>query len=293
MHHRGLPESKDIALATSKTWPALSTSDRQLADELTALGHRVRGCPWNAAPITDFTDADVVVLRSNWDYHHDLRDFETWLDTVEASGAALHNSARLVRSFLDKSYLADLEAAGFRVPRTLVSDDFNLETIRSWTDEQDLDHVVVKPAWGASGHGVELVRTEQLTSLVERLGSDPARRPVLIQEFIPAVSSGEIALVYFAGRYSHALLRQPASNDFRVNAQYGGTTTRLDDVAPHLIDLGAKLQVTLPDRATYIRVDVVSDGEDHIVMEVEVNEPALGLHLAPGSAARFAAALLD
>lgn len=43
---------------------------------------------------------------------------------------------------------------------------------------------------------------------------------------------------------------------------------------------------------TYVRVDVVGSREDLRLVEVEVNEPALGLDLAPGSASRFADALL-
>ena len=40
-----------------------------------------------------------------------------------------------------------------------------------------------------------------------------------------------------------------------------------------------------------LATSVVRDGR-FVLMEVEVNEPALGLHLAPGSADRFAEALL-
>lgn len=48
----------------------------------------------------------------------------------------------------------------------------------------------------------------------------------------------------------------------------------------------------LPHRPLYARVDGIARGGRLAVMEVEVNEPALGLHLAPGAADRFAEALL-
>jgi glutathione synthase/RimK-type ligase-like ATP-grasp enzyme len=115
---------------------------------------------------------------------------------------------------------------------------------------------------------------------------------MLIQEFVPQIRNGEIALVFFAGDYSHAMIRRPADGDFRVNSQYGGTMAPLADVDPSLVEFGAKVEATLVERATYVRIDVVADAPDHIVMEVEVNEPALGLDQAPGSAARFASALL-
>ena len=115
---------------------------------------------------------------------------------------------------------------------------------------------------------------------------------MLVQEFLPHVTNGETALVYFGGEFSHALIRRPATGEFRVNSQYGGTTEFLPEPDVQLIEVGAKLLSTLPAPATYARVDMIGDGNDPIVMEVEVNEPALGLDLAPGAAARFADALV-
>jgi glutathione synthase/RimK-type ligase-like ATP-grasp enzyme len=287
--------SKDIVLVTCDQWPSLSTSDTALADELGTRGHRVRALPWNSTPIDVFTSADLVVLRANWDYHHDLEAFGRWLDQMETGGAALHNPVALVRPNLEKSYLAELVTAGFRTPSTLMTNDLEANAVATaldWVEANQLDRVVVKPAWGASGHGVELVEANELEAVVDRWRRNPDRRPMLIQEFVPQIRNGEIALVFFAGDYSHAMIRRPADGDFRVNSQYGGTMAPLADVDPSLVEFGAKVEATLVERATYVRIDVVADAPDHIVMEVEVNEPALGLDQAPGSAARFASALL-
>ncbi len=291
-HRRREIESNDIVLVTCRTWPELSASDAELARELTTRGHRVRSHPWNAAPTTDVTSADLVVLRSNWDYHHDLAGFDRWLTLIEDSGVTLRNSAGLVRSHLHKSYLERLAATGYRTPATMVTADFDLDAILGWATDHDLDRVVVKPAWGASGEGVELVRAADLRDAARRWRSNPDRRPMLVQEFVAGVSDGEISLVFFAGTFSHALVRMPAADDFRVNGQYGGTMSLFDRVDPDVVRFGAEVVASLPEPATYARIDVVSDGVDHVVMEVEVNEPALGLHLAPGAAARFADALV-
>ncbi|MEM7271910.1 MAG: ATP-grasp domain-containing protein [Actinomycetota bacterium] len=285
--------TKDIILVTCERWPDLSTGDSVLADELRTRGHRVRGLPWNVAPLEAFTSADLIVLRSNWDFHNHLPAFATWLDDIEASGVPMRNSAGLVRGFLDKTYLEPLAAAGFRTPQTLIIDDLDVDVVTDWMNDHQFDRVVTKPVWGASGHGVSIVDVAGLAELAASRSRDADRRALLVQEFIPSVSNGEIALVYFKGEYSHALLRRPAAGDFRVNSQYGGTMTALDHVDPALIELGHKVDESLAEVATYVRIDVVSDGVDHVVMEVEVNEPALGLHLSPGSAGRFADALLS
>ena len=281
-----------VVLATCAEWPDLSVSDRCLADELEQRGHEVRALAWNAAPVEQFAAADMIVLRSNWDYHHDLDGFREWLTAVEDSPAVLHNSADLVRAFLDKSYLVRLDEQGIRVPRTLVTTDFELDVAEAWLDDYGFDRVVIKPAWGASGHDVELVSQQQLPEAAARWRQSKDRRPMLVQEFMPQIRSGELSLVFFGGAFSHALIKVPAADDFRVNGKHGGATELHPTVDPAVVEFATRVEASLPEPATYARIDVVSDGSEHIVIEVEVNEPAIGLHLAPGSAARFADALL-
>ncbi len=274
------------------TWPELTASDRLLADELERRGHVVEAVPWNGPTADRFAHADMVVFRSNWDYHHHVDDFEDWLTGLEAAGVELRNPAPLVRWALDKRRLVDLIDTGLRMPHTLALDPIDGESAVSWAKLHDLDRVVLKPVWGASGHGVALVTVPELAAHCDRIAAMADRRPYLVQEYMPEIVDGEIALVFFNGEFSHALLRSPADDDFRVNGQYGGSTSRAVDVDADLIDFGAKVGAMLPGPATYLRVDLVRDRGGYAVMEIEVNEPGLGLDLAPGSAARFASALL-
>jgi hypothetical protein len=75
-----------------------------------------------------------------------------------------------------------------------------------------------------------------------------------------------------------------------VNSQFGG---RLEAAALDAATIGAMSGVLrlLPMAPLYARIDGVDRSGRFTVMEVEVNEPGLGLHLAPGSADRFAEAL--
>ena len=108
-----------VTLVTCAAWPELSASDRLYAEALERLGVTVEGAPWNG-PAEPFVGADLVVLRSNWDYHHDLAGFTVWLDGLERSGAYVLNAPSLVRWNLDKRYLLDLARWVVRVPQTEV-----------------------------------------------------------------------------------------------------------------------------------------------------------------------------
>ena len=285
--------SLDIVLVTCERWPEISTSDALLAEELTRLGHRVRGLPWNAAPLSAFTCADLVVLRSNWDFHHDMGAFTAWLGAVDASDAQLRNSCALVRAHEPKRYLQRYAQAGIATPATLSLDRFEPTSVQAWMAERGFERVVCKPAWGASGHGVSLVHRDEIRDHAARWRSNGERRSVVIQEFVPQISGGEYALVFFGGAYSHALHRMPSNDDFRVNTQYGGTMTAAADLPAAAIDFAEHVVRVFPEAATYARIDIVATDTGFALMEVEVNEPALGLHLAPDAARRFARALTE
>ncbi len=278
-----------IVVVTCRTWPDLFPSDAALVDELAARGHHVEVRPWNGAPLEAFTSAELVVLRANWDFHHELATFETWLGAVDASSAMLVNPVELVIAHNHKGYLDHYAAAGIPTPRSATLSSCERSAIEAWMDEHGLERVVVKPAWGASGHGVELVDRDGLASLGQRWLDDG--RHVIVQEFVPAISAGERALVFFGGEFSHALLRSPVPGEFRVNSQYGGSMELAPPVEPTAIEFGEAVMAALRGDAAYARIDVVGRDDDLMLMEVEVNEPALGLHLAPGSAARFAGTL--
>ncbi|MEM7286074.1 MAG: hypothetical protein AAF480_06960 [Actinomycetota bacterium] len=287
-----MASGRHIVIVTCERWPDLSTSDAELAAELRLRGHDVAAHPWNAAPLDAFTGADQVVLRSNWDFHHDLAGFEDWLRDVDAGDAELHNAAELVIGHNDKAYLEELRALGVPTPRTLALDDFDVAAVGAWMDSHGYERAVAKPAWGASGHLVELVERHELEGSATRWRARSDGRGLMVQQFVPDIAHGEHALVFFGGEYSHALLRRPAADDFRVNTQYGGTMQLASAVDQTAIEFAAAVLDRLPTVATYARVDVVGAGAAPTLMELELNEPALGLHLAPGAAARFADALL-
>src|SRR5262249_41941255 len=114
---------------------------------------------------------------------------------------------------------------------------------------------------------------------------------ILVQEFVQSIDAGEQAGVFFDGVFSHGLRRTAAPGEFRINTQYGGRmeATRL---APDIVDQMQTVLRLLSERPLYARVDGVQQRRDFVLMEVELNEPGLGLDLAPDSADRFADALL-
>jgi O-ureido-D-serine cyclo-ligase len=125
-----------------------------------------------------------------------------------------------------------------------------------------------------------------------------ARRSVLLQPYLDRVDAhGETALVFVDGEFSHAIRKGPL-------LRRGADPTRALFAAEHItprqpqaaeLELAARTLAAMPFACdlAYARVDLIHavDGSPR-VLELELTEPSLFFDHAPGSAARFARAIL-
>jgi glutathione synthase/RimK-type ligase-like ATP-grasp enzyme len=199
--------------------------------------------------------------------------------------------SRRGRGNLEKTYLHDLAARGVRVPPSVVV-DADAQAIAGALDRLQLTDAVIKPTVGASGVAVERVARGREAETLTRLRGVRRSTKLLVQKFVPEVTAGEVAGVFLGGVFSHGLRRVPTPGEFRVNSQYGGRleATTLDGST---VAAMSRIVGLLPQEPLYARIDGVCREEDFVLMEVEVNEPGLGLDLAPESGERFARVLLD
>jgi glutathione synthase/RimK-type ligase-like ATP-grasp enzyme len=151
------------------------------------------------------------------------------------------------------------------------------------------ERLVIKPAVDLGAMNLVRVDAEMAERLLARY-----ERPVLIQPFLPSVSShGEASLVYLGGELSHSLRKRPAGGDFRVQPLYGGTHEAIEPSAAELHAAERALAVS-PGDPLYARVDLIP-GEDGspLVIELELIEPSLYLDVEPRGADVLARAMLE
>lgn len=304
-----------VALATSQEWPRLPPDEVGLVPALERLGIDVEVASWTE-PSVAWERFDAVVIRSCWDYHHDLAAWFQWLDRLERGGAGtrLHNPAAALRWNARKTYLQALSAHGIpTVPTAWLDGDALASPVAAVAGLQTAaragwDELVAKPAVSAGALGAlrvgrALLDGPDAPSLVEEvLPAWRQRAPVLVQPFLDAImAEGEWSLLFFDGRLSHAVLKQPAPGDFRVQERHGGTPTGA--IPPPGVVTAAEevLRVALPlalgvgaAPLLYARVDLVVVAGVPLLMEMEITEPALFLQQSPaGSGAdTFARALV-
>jgi glutathione synthase len=95
------------------------------------------------------------------------------------------------------------------------------------------DQVVLKILFMMGGEGVIKLSASdpEFRVKAQRFMVAAGREPVLVQEFLPAVSGGDKRVFVLNGEPFAALMRLPKAGDFRANLAVGGTAAvgELDD----------------------------------------------------------------
>ena len=254
------------------------------ADALRAAGLTVVAQTWTDADAGQ--GVDVVLPLVVWGYHAREAQWRDLLDRLEAASVPVLNPVALLRWNSDKSYLAELAKQGIATVPTLAVDalaDADLADARVRFDATEL---VIKPPVSAGADGTfRLGPNDAVPTAV-------AGRRMLIQPFQHSiVGQGELSLMIFNGVFSHAVMKRAKPGDFRVQPSLGGTETQVEAPPAGIILAHAALAVA-PAAAAYARVDMIADATGAWqIMELELIEPALFLHRAPGSAERFGTAI--
>lgn len=255
------------------------------AAALEAAGLAVEPRPWTETG--EVGAGDVVLPLVCWGYHDRPTRWHDLLDRLEASGARVINPVPVLRWSSDKAYLAELDAAGVpTIPTTLVEhfDQAALDEARRAFGPE----LVVKPPVSAAATGTfRLFAGDDVPP--EALG-----RPTMIQPFYRSIADeGEYSLLYFAGGFSHALVKRPAPGDYRVQPHLGGR--ELPCLAPDGARAVAEAALAAaPEPPAYARIDLLRDDEGALrVIELELIEPSLWLEHAPDRGASFADAILE
>jgi len=232
----------------------------------------------------DLTGFELILPLFAWGYQRDVAVWYALLDRL--AGLPVVNPVPVLRWNSDKAYLAELGAKGVAVVPTVdvaALDDASLAQARA---ALGVEEVVVKPAVSGGADGTHRVAPGA------PIPTDALGQRRLVQPLMPGIlADGEYSLFFFGGAFSHAIVKRPASGDFRVQEQFGGRETRWDASDPARL-LAAAALAAAPAPPVYARVDMVGDAAGVLhIMELELIEPSLFLHHAADKGAAFGRAV--
>lgn len=250
------------------------------------LGVDAETLPWDLPEETaGWCDADLVAVRTTWDYSERLDEFLAWTRRVGAA-TRLRSPAATVAWNAHKGYLVELAEAGVPVVPTRV-----VPRGRMSPDLGD-GRRVLKPAVAAGGRGTHHGEAADLAGDAAALLADG---DLLVQPYVESVGRhGEVSLIRLGDRWSHAVRKIPAAGGFLVHERHGGS---LDDHTPTADEVAvaerALAAAPEPHALPAARVDLVYLDGAPVVTELELIEPELFLRRHPDAADRLAAALVS
>ncbi len=279
---------RQCAFLSMADMAAFKCYDHLLYQPLADKGWQVTEIPWRSTTV-NWDRFDAVVIRSPWDYQDDPKQFMQVLKTINRSSARLENSLGIVKWNLDKRYLKEMQQKGIAIVPTRWQNHLQPDEIPSIFDEYDTGELIIKPVISANADHTYRIGRNIETQTKDKLSRIFVDRPLMIQPFMDSIlSEGEYSLFYFAGYYSHTVLKVPAEGDFRVQEEHGG---RLEvfTAGSELRSAGERTMQVLPETPLYARIDFVrASNGDLALIEIELIEPSLYFNMDPDSPQRFA-----
>ena len=249
---------------------------------------------WDDASI-DWTQFSIAVLRSTWDYYARLDEFVAWVDRVSAQ-TTLCNPAEIVRWNVDKRYLQEMSEQGIPVmATTFVSQLIDI------TQELIAQDVIIKPVVSAGSNNTSRHRNDAVAARAQLDHILSNSGVAIVQPYSPTIDSvGETGLVYLGGKFSHAFGKDAVFGEAEQvhNGVHVQEVITARTANPNEHQLGESVMKFLINKfgvtPLYARIDMVTniDGVPEI-MEVELTEPSLYLHLDARSPERAASALAN
>lgn len=244
------------------------------------------------APMDVLTGFDLAYLGTPWDYTEAKDEFLERLEALEAAGVVVANPVEVIRWNSDKLYLRELEQRGAASIPTLWPESAGPADVQAAFDHFGADRLVVKRRVGAGAIGQDSFTRDAPPAADWRID-----QPAMIQPFLPAIQSeGEHSFIFVSGQFSHGLIKQAASGDYRIQSLYGGIEIAVEP-APADRAAAEAVMAMLPftEPPLYARIDMVRlENGALAVIEAELIEPYLyplqgadfGRRMAEGMLAR-------
>jgi hypothetical protein len=274
-----------LRIATCRPLPEPDADEELLLSALAARGIEARMAAWND-PREDWDARVPTVIRSTWDYIHDLPRFLAWAERAERA-ASLWNPLAVVRANVHKRYLLELDARGVPTVQTVLVERARACSLAALAREHRWQRLMLKPAVGASSFGARRFEAHELGEAQRHLDALLQRGDALVQPYLESVEGhGERALVWIDGELTHAVRKSPRFADGHESVS-AALPIEKDERA-----LAEQALESAPSGLLYARVDIARDERGApMLMELELVEPSLFLRQHPPACERLVAAL--
>ena len=244
---------------------------------------------WND-PSVNWAKYDYLIFRTVWDYFEYPTEFAAWLDELERLNIKTLNPLSIIKRNQHKFYLQELEKQGIDIiPTVFIPKNTSLDL--SFLKEKQWDKAVIKPAVSAGAYLTKLFSRDEIAEIEAEYTPIALERDLLVQPFMSEIQEqGELSILFFQGKYSHAISKTPKAGDFRIQSHFGGQYQAFTPDA-QLLATAENIVKTFGGDLLYARVDGILKNGKFLLMELELIEPDLYFNYHPDAKKNFLTAL--
>ncbi len=214
------------------------------------------------AQVVDLADMDVVWLRQDPPFDMGYITTTHILDMVHPETLVV-NDPFWVRNYPEKLLVLQFPDL---TPPTMIARD--LATLRAFREAHG--DVILKPLYGNGGAGVfKLAHADSNLASLHELFTGINREPLIMQQFLPAVSKGDKRIVLVDGEPVGAINRVPAAGETRSNMHVGGRPEKVQ-LTDRDREICARIGPLLREKGqVFVGIDVIGDW----LTEINVTSP--------------------
>lgn len=257
--------------------------DKLLQLALEKKGLNVFRTNWDNADF-NWATTRYAIFRTTWDYFDRYEEFVQWMKAVEKQTVLL-NSKELIQWNIDKHYLGELSNKGINIPSTVFIEKGENRSLESVIDETTWDEFILKPVISGAARNTFRIKRSEISDYELKFRTFISQESYMVQEFQQNIlTQGEISLMVFGGKFSHAVRKIAKPGDFRVQDDFGGTVQGYDPDKEEIAFAEMVVEKINP-KPIYARIDVFNDNNGNpAIGEVELIEPELWFRMKDGSA---------
>lgn len=265
---------KRLGFLTYSQLPVLAADEQPLIAEAKKVNIEIIPVIWNE--LLQPENYDALIFRSPWDYYKRFEEFNIWLTALEKSKVKTFNPIDVIKYNMDKNYLFHLEQKGIRICPSILIKNKNEMHLKEIMNKKSWHTVVVKPTVSATSSNtfkIHINDADKKDALFQNLLNT---KQLLVQPYLHEIEAGEISMIYFHKKFSHAIIKKPKPGDFRVQKEFGGTAESYI-ASVNEIKFGKNVLDKIDKALLYARVDLVRSANSFYLMELEIFEPSLYL----------------
>lgn len=262
---------KNVGIISCDKWMNKITEDLLLKQELMNNNINAEIISWEDMTI-DYSKFDCLILRSAWGYQDKYLEFKEWLQMIKNKNILLLNYPDIIINNIQKNKQFNILKKN-NIPFISTSFVYNEADLLERLALNTL--TVIKPIISGSGKNTYLINQNDPSNLRNILNGlknifIQNDNGIMIQPYFNGIENGEYSCIFIDGINTHNMLRFPGVFSEKKRPIY---LSSVPNCVKKIANDVSKLEEF--SGYLYMRVDIVLQDGNPIIMEVELAEPDL------------------